>query len=526
VRRRLCLVTALLLVSILLSSFAFIEYSASAAGPKIIHVEGIYTNTYPPAPNIVTNGDFESTPAPNTQGNWQVITSDSSHSGAVTQSPDAKAGSHSGAFTVTANPSNGGFVALSESTYYWAIGQAYTLTFYYKSTLSSCYASAYAKSQATTVGSDITYWMSSNLPATNTWTQVTLTFGPIPNGTMDLQIHFGPPEGITGILWVDEASTVYSSNPVTPSPNPATPTPTPPTPSSSPTVSATPSPSVTQQPTVTPTPNPTTTQTSTANPTPTVAPSTNPTNTQNPNPTQASTTQPSASTDATNPPQPEVPEITIIAIAAVLLLGAALAIIGKKTKGKHLEWLTSVALVSVLILSMLSCIPSAVYAQQSTPTASSPPVIEFSLWFTNATAFPTYGKNAYGYSIGGPFINIGGIYCIPSGYGSSADKTANIIVLRNDGNVPINVNAELKNAAVPSNIRITFNKLFMNNWTYVPYSSDWFGNSNFGGNPLAPDHYMWLSLTISLGQTNVPLTGTPNYNFSYSFDIEVIATQT
>jgi hypothetical protein len=115
----------------------------------------------------VVNGGFDTAPG---SGSWQVITSDSSHEGKVAQSIDAQTGSLSGILMVNANPITGGFVALSESTLYWGIGQSFTLTFYYKSTLGSCYASVYAKSQATTVGSDIAYWMSSNLPPTNTWT--------------------------------------------------------------------------------------------------------------------------------------------------------------------------------------------------------------------------------------------------------------------------------------------------------------------------------------------------------------------
>lgn len=513
-RRRLGLVTASFLVVILLVSFSFVEYSAVAAGPKLIHVEGTYTNSYPQAPNIVTNGGFETAPIPNTQGNWQVITSDSSYSGAVTQSPDSHTGSYSGAFTATANPSAGGFVALSESTYYWAIGQAYTLSFYYKSTMSSCYASVFAKSQATTVGSDIAYWMSGNLPATNTWTPVTLTFGPIPDGTVDLQVHFGPPNGVTGLMWVDDVSTVFAVNAVTPTPGSPTPTPTP---SATPTDTPTPTPTITQQPTATPTvtPTPTTSTTST--------PSINPTtNTQNPNPTQPTTTQPNPTTDQTSPPQPEVPEVTIVAVAAALLIASTLAIFSRRTKGKHSGGLAAAALASVLLFSFMPC---AVYAEISPAATSTPPVIEFSLWYTNGTAFPTGGANANGYVNGGPFINIGGIHCIASGFGSSADKTASIIVLRNDGNVPISISTAMKNAVVPSNIKIILGQMTMNNSTYSPYSDSWFGRGNVGGNPLAPGQCMWLALTVSLGQTNVPLSGTPNYNFSYSFDIEVTATQ-
>jgi hypothetical protein len=217
-----------------------------------------------------------------------------------------------------------------------------------------------------------------------------------------------------------------------------------------------------------------------------------------------------------------VPELTIAAVAAVLLIALTLAIFARKTKGKHSGGLAAATLSSVLLFSFMPC---AVYAQTTAVATATPPVIEFSLWYTNGTAFPTGGANANGYVNGGPFINIGGIHCIASGFGSSADKTASVVVLRNDGNVPINVKAALKNAVAPSNIQIILAQMTLNNSTYSPYSDSWFGRSNVGGNPLAPGQCMWLALTVSLGQTNVPLSGTPNYDFNYRFDIEVTATQ-
>lgn len=59
----------------------------------------------------------------------------------------------------------------------------------------------------------------------------------------------------------------------------------------------------------------------------------------------------------------------------------------------------------------------------------------------------------------------------------------------------------------------------------MPYTAQWMGNSKVAQNPLGPGQYMWLAITVTLAQPDVPLTGTPNYGFSYSFDIEVTATQ-
>ncbi len=116
------------------------------------------------------------------------------------------------------------------------------------------------------------------------------------------------------------------------------------------------------------------------------------------------------------------------------------------------------------------------------------------------------------------------LYC--SGFGSSADKTNNVVVLRNEYSVPINVTLTTQNVHAPSNIKIGLYYFFMNNQTFHPYSSQWMGNSNVGQNPLRPGQYMWLGITVSLSQPNIPLIGTPNYTFDYSFDIEVTATRT
>ncbi|MCW4000621.1 MAG: hypothetical protein NWE93_10315 [Candidatus Bathyarchaeota archaeon] len=485
-------VTLLSLIVLLVPSIALMEDSVSAQTSRLIHVEATYTNPFPPQSNIVTNGDFEAAPATNTLGNWQVIASDLNHKGTIAQTKDAHAGSYSGAFTATANPSGGGFVALSESTLYWAIGQTYTLTFYYKSNLSSCYAEVFCKSTQATAGNDLASW-SSSLAPTNVWTSATLTFGPIPDGTVDVQIHFGPPTGITGTLLIDDVSTGFSTKPQS---------------------STAPSPA--------PTANPT--QNSAVNPTPDSSTAA----TSSTGPAASTTSGPKVTGDPTGNPaysdQPAVPELTPLAIISALLAVTVLAAISRMKRNRSTPLKVSIAaglLIAVLLF------PAVAYQTvgQETLVASAAPTVAYSLWFTNGTAFPTGGANSNGYVIGGPFLNVGGIHAIASGYGSSADKTCSIVVLRNDGDVPINVALTLRNAKAPSNIQIQMHYFFLNNQTYQPYSNEWMGKGNVGQNPLAPGQVMWLAITVSLGQTNVPLTGTPNYDFSYSFDIEVAAAQ-
>ncbi len=273
-----------------------------------------------------------------------------------------------------------------------------------------------------------------------------------------------------------------------------------------PTASPTPTPAPTPEPTSTPTD----TQDPTAEPTESETPTTNPTPAQTDTPTE----------NPTQTSEPAVPELTLIAVIAGLTLAAAMALFNRKSHST-LKRIGSIAvLMAVLILSLMTNV-----ANGQSPASSPSPVVNYSLWFTNATALPTDGSNCYGYENGGPFLNIGGIKPIASGFGSSADKTNSIIALRNDGNVPIDVSLELQNAQASSDIEISMHYFCMNNQTYLPYTAQWMGNSNVGENPLEPGQYMWLAITVTLAQPDVPLTGTPNHSFSYSFDIEVTATQ-
>lgn len=486
---------------------------------KYLHVSGTYTAART-TPNIVRYGDFENNLSALLTGNWQVIASDQSHTATLTQTTDAHSGLNSGLLTVTQNPKTGGFVAFSQSTFYWGIGLTYELTFFYKSTLSSCNAYVFCKSQQTTTGSDIAYWASGNMPPTNTWTQVNMTFGPIPSGTVDLQIHFGPPEGTTGTLLIDDVSTQFGATPSpTPTPNPTT----------APTENPSPTPTATPSTTPNPTPSPT------ATPTPTNEPSPTPTQTATPNPTQDPTTTPHQTDDPTVIPSetaqptpastPAIPELSTIAIVIAVIISTAIVLSTKK----HSKTLVPKrgALIATIIAILLFALIANIIQAQTTAQTTSNTEAKFSLWFTNGTALPTDGTNVEGYVNGGWALNVGGIRCIASGYGSSAPQMTNVIMLTNDGNTPINVTLALKNTSAPSNIQIFLFNHIMNPEVYSPYSKDWVRLGNVATkNPIMPQECAYLGITVILGQTNVPTSGTPNYNFDYSFDIEVTATQT
>jgi hypothetical protein len=295
-------------------------------------------------------------------------------------------------------------------------------------------------------------------------------------------------------------------------------------PSGSPTPSPSPSPTSTATPTNEPTATPTKSPSPTPSPTSaplndnpaTASPTANPTYTTNPTSTAEPTSNPTETTQPT-PSSTPIPELTTLIIATAIALITALAIYSKK----NAKSLLGVAALTVVLT--FSLMPSIVNGQ-ATPTASPTPIVSYSLWFTNGTVFPTDGSNSNGYVNGGPYLNVGGIHCIAQGFGSSAEQMTNVVVLRNDGNVPINIDLALKNVVAPSNIQISMTYFFMNDQTFQPYCNDWIGFGNVDQNTLDPGQYMWLGITVRLGQTDVPV-GKPNYSFGYSFDIEVNAIQ-
>jgi hypothetical protein len=286
----------------------------------------------------------------------------------------------------------------------------------------------------------------------------------------------------------------YNPSALTPTPTP-TATPTTPTPTPTPTATAT--------PTATPQPTPTADPT-TANPTPTTTPS---------------------STTPTATPSPEIPELSWLTIVlALFILLPAVTVALRKIGGGKLKSAVNMILIGGLLIACLVEVSAAQPAVTPTQTTTSP---KFSLWFTNGTAFPDSDSNCAGYVNGGMYLNIGGIRHSVSNYGSLFAPTTNVVVLKNDGDTAITVNATLKNVNAPSNISITLLFFPMPPATYAPYSNNWYGNGNVANqNPVNPGQYMYLGLQVVLSQpSNVP-SGTPTYSFNYSFDIEVNATQT
>lgn len=135
--------------------------------------------------------------------------------------------------------------------------------------------------------------------------------------------------------------------------------------------------------------------------------------------------------------------------------------------------------------------PNSTPSPAATQAASSAPAIKFSLWFPNGTSCPASLSNLP-CNIYGPLSSINPL---PA-------KTE--LVVRNDGNVPINVTASASNVNVPGNIQ--FNMA-----------------GDVEANPIAPGQTANLYIAITMATTNTNFVS--GSLFSYSFDVTITTTQ-
>jgi hypothetical protein len=129
----------------------------------------------------------------------------------------------------------------------------------------------------------------------------------------------------------------------------------------------------------------------------------------------------------------------------------------------------------------------------ATPTAtpSSSANVAFSLWFPNGTKCPASLTNLP-CNVYGPLDSVGGI------------PATTQLVVRNDGNVPINIAVTATNIAVPSNIQFTLGTT---------------GTSN----SIAAGASANIYIAINMVTTNTNFQA--NTPFSYNFDVNLAATQ-
>lgn len=147
-----------------------------------------------------------------------------------------------------------------------------------------------------------------------------------------------------------------------------------------------------------------------------------------------------------------------------------------------------------------------------TPTPSSTGVsasqVQFSLFFPNGTAYPT--------SVTGTLSGVNTVVVDPL-LGHNGGWIPTCIVVRNDGTVPITVNATAVNVNVPSNLALS-----LQCGHYGIISGAYGAQQATSQQPIQPGETYFMSLMAFLTPTG---SYTPNQEFSYSYDVAITATQ-
>lgn len=153
--------------------------------------------------------------------------------------------------------------------------------------------------------------------------------------------------------------------------------------------------------------------------------------------------------------------------------------------------------------------PPATATPSTSPIAQAlTPTVQFSLFFPNGTAYPS--------TVTGAISGVNMVVIDPlSGHNGGWIPTC--VVVRNDGNVPIAVNASLANVNVPSNLALTLNCGY-----YGTISGQFGADKATSQQPIQPGQTYYMSLIAFLTPTG---NYTPDQAFSYSFDVIVTATQ-
>jgi hypothetical protein len=129
---------------------------------------------------------------------------------------------------------------------------------------------------------------------------------------------------------------------------------------------------------------------------------------------------------------------------------------------------------------------------------------------------------ATGLVVNGVPVNVqSGLGAPPMGY------SAGVIVVRNDGNVPIAVNASLANVTVPSGAVLTATSSAVNPSVYGSQVQDWMGHDHLAtGSVVGVGEYAWLSVQVIMTNSTGNMGAIHNGNsIPYSFDVAVTAAQ-
>lgn len=171
----------------------------------------------------------------------------------------------------------------------------------------------------------------------------------------------------------------------------------------------------------------------------------------------------------------------------------------------------------------------------STPVATTAPApsaeestVKYSLWYPNGTAYNLHQEDtpsvfgATNLDTNGVPVNVqSGLGAPPTGY------TSGVIVVRNDGNVPITVNASLANVSVPSDVVLTSTCSAINPAIWGSQVDGWMGRDKLAtGGVVGVGEYVWLSVCVIMTNSTGNMGAIQNHSsFSYSFDVAVTASQ-
>jgi hypothetical protein len=170
--------------------------------------------------------------------------------------------------------------------------------------------------------------------------------------------------------------------------------------------------------------------------------------------------------------------------------------------------------------------PVASAAPTSPPPAAS--TVKYSLWYPNGTAYNLHQENtpsvfgATNLDTNGVPVNVQtGLGAPPMGYASG------VIVVRNDGDVSITVNATLANVSVPSDVILTSTCNTINPATWGSQVDGWMGRGKLAtGGVLGVGEYAWLSVQVIMTNSSGNMGAIQSHSsFSYSFDVAVTAAQ-
>jgi hypothetical protein len=220
---------------------------------------------------------------------------------------------------------------------------------------------------------------------------------------------------------------------------------------------------------------------------------------------------------------------------------------GKKLKRKLILTATLVLLVAVAaplalaalqqgqIIHITKTYTNPMPTPTSTPVATTAPTppqpaesTKFSLWYPNGTAYNLHQQNApsiFGATnldVNGVPVNVqSGLGAPPMGYASG------VIVVRNDGDLPIVVNATLANVSVPADVVLTSTCSTVNPAVWGSQVDGWMGRDKLAsGSVVGAGEYVWLSLCVIMTGTGGNFGALQNHSsFSYSFDVAINATQ-